>query len=63
MESQSFTPELLNHLITLAKRENPDNFSVYDSCGGKYDEAYYIGCDHGETWLARLILDKLEIKY
>ena len=35
-----------------------DDFDPCGMSGGKYDDAYYGGCDDGETTLARELLEK-----
>lgn len=35
----------------------------YEMCGGNYDDAYQMGVNDGQVYLAREILDTLGIKY
>lgn len=39
-----------------------DDYSIYDLCGGNYDDAYSGGYDDGEASLARSILKMLDEK-
>lgn len=46
-------------LEKLAEREiSADNvdFNIFEASGGNYDDAYSIGTNHGEVWLARQLL-------
>lgn len=56
--------ELLKKLKELAaKKAGFDNeeFNAMDASGGNFDDAYDMGCDHGEIALAREILPMVEL--
>ena len=59
--------ELLFYLRKLARTEPElpvdSDDTIFDICGGNYDDAYYSGFNDGEIFLARKILDKLGIGY
>jgi hypothetical protein len=53
--------ELREYLETLAKKSissDDDEFNAYDDSGGNFDDAYNMGCEDGETLLARELLAK-----
>jgi len=49
-------------LVNLAKKQthmsNPD-FCSYDACGGNFDDAFEMGMNDGEIYLARRLLKDL----
>ncbi len=50
-------------LEVLAKKKvasDNDDFNTFDYSGGNYDDAYSLGCDSGEVWLARELLKMLK---
>ena len=62
------TDKTIQLLIRLAKRETCDDDleegEYYDpSDSGNFDDAWQAGYDDGETYIARLVLDDLEVNY
>jgi hypothetical protein len=58
--------ELIQSLIKTAKlipAASEEDFNAYDSSGGNFDDAYQIGVDDGEIYLARHILDAVGVVY
>lgn len=37
-----------------------DDFCVNDYGGGNIDDAYYLGCKHGEQYLAKCIMENYD---
>lgn len=55
--------KLKEELQKLANRkiaQDNEDFMVNDYAGGNIDDAYFLGCDAGETLLARRLLKILE---
>lgn len=66
MQTVTLTNELIQSLIKTAKlctSASEEDFNVYDSSGGNFDDAYQIGIDDGEIYLARHILDAVGVAY
>lgn len=40
-----------------------DDLTIYDYCGGNYDDAYQLGLDDGEAFEARAILIKIGVDW
>ena len=59
--------ELIEKLKKLAQKkvlgEGEEDFNPMDASGGNFDDAYDMGIDDGEIWLAREILNKMGVKY
>lgn len=58
--------QTIKRLKRLAEREvwgDWEDLNPCESSGGNYDDAFYGGEETGETFLARDILDALDIKY
>jgi hypothetical protein len=58
--------EFIKRLIKIAQRKTwteSDDFNTSDMSGGNYDDAYYGGLKDGETFMAREVLEHLQIKY
>ena len=55
--------ELKTKLEKLARRKcwaDDEDFMIDDYAGGNIDDAYYGGCDDGEAFLAREVLEYLK---
>ncbi len=48
----------LKEYLEKISRTDREVESVYDSCGGNYDDAYSIGVDNGMAYLAKELLEK-----
>ena len=58
--------ELIQSLIKTAKlipAASEEDFNAYESSGGNFDDAYQVGVDDGEIYLARHILDAVGVAY
>jgi hypothetical protein len=56
----------IDRLKKLAKQKphnQNDDFSIYDDCAGNIDDAYALGFDDAEIYLAREILDAEGVEY
>lgn len=54
---------LLNYLESIAEKNacgDREDFNAYDYSGGNYDDAYEVGVDDGEIFLARQLLDSFQ---
>jgi hypothetical protein len=66
MQTVTLTNELLQSLIKTAKlipAASDEDFNVYNSSGGNFDDAYQLGVDDGEIYMARNILDAVGVDY
>ena len=48
----------LESIVNKKISSDDEDFSVCDYSGGNYDDAYELGCESGEKWLAQEILAK-----
>jgi hypothetical protein len=58
--------KIIEKLKLLAEKRcwsDDENFMVDDYAGGNEDDAYYGGVDTGEIWLAREILNMMNVQY
>lgn len=57
------TPKIRTFLEQFASRRcwfEDEGISIYDFCGGNYDDAYEGGWEDGEAFLARSLLNMLD---
>lgn len=55
--------KLIDKIREIASQDisaDEDDFMVDDYAGGNIDDAYSIGCDHGEVYLARQLLKLID---
>ena len=60
------SPELIEKLKIQARQltlYDEEEYDLFGSCGGNYDDAYNIGQSDGETSMARMILTSLNISW
>jgi hypothetical protein len=66
MQTVILTNELLQSLIKTAKlitNDSDEDFDIVDASAGNFDNAYQLGVDDGEIYLARHILDVVGVDY
>ena len=57
-EKMAEIEELLKGIAAKKVKSDEDDFNVFDYSGGNYDDAYSIGVESGEVWLARKLIEK-----
>ena len=66
------TSEFIDKLKALASKQTNDEratargeeyFNVMDDSGGNFDDAYSMGTDDGEIYMARQVLDDIGVDY
>jgi hypothetical protein len=50
--------ESIKEYLEKISKTGSDVESVYESCGGNYDDAYSMGIDNGQADLAKELLEK-----
>ena len=50
--------EYLKEIARKKAASDDNDFNAYSYSGGKYDDAYYAGCEDGEIVFARELLSK-----
>jgi hypothetical protein len=62
----TLTEEQINKIKAIAEKQTADSredFNPMDDSGGNFDDAYYMGTEDGEIYMARTVLDMLGIDY
>lgn len=66
MNDKELLQRILNHVSEKLSKGNPSvddpEFNVYDYCGGNYDDAYSVGVNAGEHYMAREIMEIIDGK-
>lgn len=60
MTDKSDIIEMLENLANRQCWSDDENLIVHEYCGGNVDDAYSKGCDDGETFLARRLIELLK---
>lgn len=64
MKTPSLPQSVLDKLVSLAQKSTSDSTEDFDpSDGGNFDDAYYMGTEDGEIYLAREVLTALGVDW